>query len=110
MFSIIIGIIGVGQYNLDTDQDIMVEDYPSYEYDKLKFIREDGDSGGLVIARRGAHFLVNFLFVLRYSLGDYGEFREIQFLTYEETIIVILPPMAVTNSLGRTFFIFSFMV
>ena len=74
MFSIIIGIIGVGQYNLDTDQDIMVEDYPSYEYDKLKFIREDGDSGGLVIARRGAHFLVNFLFVLRYSLGDYGEF------------------------------------
>jgi len=42
-------------------------------------------------------FLVNFLIVLRYSLGDYGEFREIEFLNEDETwmfwiiwIIIIL--------------------
>ena len=88
MFSIIIGIIGVGHYNLENDIDIMVGDYPSFEYDKLKFSTKYADEGRTIIEskdRKPWAFVANVLFVLRYSLGDYGEFREIEFLNEEET-------------------------
>ena len=50
----------------------------------MKFDRHD-PNGDVYITRENWQWFVNFLFVLRYSLGDYGEFREIQFLSEEET-------------------------
>ena len=90
MFSIILGIIGYGHYNLRNAEDIESLEssawYPSKEFEKLIFERVYfGDSVGYEL--RFSRFLANFLVILRFSMGDYGDFKQLARMDYAETIM-----------------------
>jgi len=90
MFSIILGIIGYGHYNLKDEDDLQVLEsglwYPNAEFEHLIFQRVSyGEEIGY--EELASYVFVNFLVILRFSLGDYGDFRQVQRLNFAETLM-----------------------